>query len=687
MINRFTISMIGVALLLAGSVVHGQHLENRPTGKVSNRGVIRFVSDSGAFRNAAPYTNITNNVLQFEGTQNRFTDLSDNMLGLTALGRDPSWRVPGLVRYQRDSNNQRVHGRYYTNLELREGASRTVENETYVSEDYRIIRSGDRTYLGIFGYDGTRQQDIAAEGGLLGVNRYRDLRLLNGPKRLPGGSDANVSETFLQDPASPLRLEGNMRWGTTSDEQGTIEIVSGGSLRTGSGQTDFRATVQVFRGSLVIPDDAGLVIVHPAADVSVKDDGAALMSMGVRAQMDVQGRFVNAYGPLLNTTFHSTSLVNYVGTSPQVIQATAADSPYGRLRTAGSTKTASGNVFLASDLSVNDENVTMVPHVLTMRTDSARYTSNAEVVGGFRRTLDGAVVGARYTYNNAETQAAFDVLPQQFTLDVRPATQPNAFDAGTDVNRKITVTAIGPWTATIRAGYKATDMPTAWTPGASEQLLKMYNAYAPPGSRALKLTPTVPPTYERRTLAQSSGLAYLELRGLSDTGPDNTRIDNGNDLLLRGSRDVLRAIVSGRWSNPNTWDEGREPEPQDRVIIDGFTVHVGYVRANDNYAINEAYPDSMATNVLIGTTANSSLVFGGQPSFATFSLVPDQNVTLTSNRIASGLVPTATPDTGSAPIDGGLVLYPIATFTTPNLVLGTDATIFNAGTLIVGASR
>ncbi len=666
--------------------VSAQDLVNTGNGKVTNKGVIKFVENTGAFKNDAPHANITNNVIEFQGTSNVFTDVADNPSGTTALGNVPEWRVPGLVRYTRPADAQRVQGRYYTRLELADAAPKTVADKTYVSDTYRIENSGDRTYEGIFGYDGTSPQELTSESGLGGTNRYRHLQLLNGPKRVDGAAIVHMSNEFFSDAQSPLRNEGIMRWGTSSQEYGGIDIAGGGQLFTGTGQSDLFANVTVFRGNLVMPDGAGLAIVHDGAVLLVRDDAAARLALGVQTQLDVVGGFRNDHGPLSNTSFHPSSLVNYISTRPQVMQATAADHPYGNLRTARSAKTASGDVYLASSLSVNDENVTMVPYTMSMTRGTASYTSLAEVVGAMRRVFDNPAnePTRRFTYNNAQTFVEFDDFPRALTLDVRPATDPNAFDPTTDIRRKVTVTNDGAWRAGVRIGYKVSDMPTQWAAGAGEALLKMYNAYAPPDNRALKLSPTVPPTYSRVPLAQSDGLAYLELRGLADSGLDNARVDNGNDILLRGARDILRAITSGRWSNPNTWDEGREPEPLDRVIIDGFTVHAGYVRTIDNYVVREKYPDSMATSVLLGTTPNTALVFGSEGTFNAFSLVPNERVTLTTNRVAPGIVPMGTMDTGSNPIDGGLVVYPQSTFLAPNLVVGRNATVFNAGTLIVG---
>lgn len=667
---------------------YGQHLENGATGTVRNSGTIRFRSDTGRFANEAPYTNISNAVIEFTGTDNHFTDGSKQGNGATALGHAPAWRVPGLVRYTRPNGTQLIDPRYYTDLSVEDDAEKRVPDAVYIGGSYTIVASGPRQYSGTLTYDGTALQTITEERGLSGTtNRYANLRLQNGPKRVAAGTDIRMDGSFGSDVASTLDMAGTMVWGTTADVRGAVTVATDGYLQTGTGTSDLYANVDVQRGSFVIADLSDVTTVHDAATVQVGSRADALFVMGVRTRFDVLGNFVNTFPAYTNTTFDPTSLVNYAGTTPQSVQPTAPTNPYGSLRTAVSPKTTRGNVYMVSDLSVNDADLVMVPHQLHLRTGTATYSGNNEVVGAMIRDLATATVAETYTYNNVETRVGFSVLPASFGLDVRPQTVPNAYDPMTDVQRKITVLAEGSWQGVIRVGYKQTDIPATWAATTSEKLLKMYNAYGAPTPRAVKLNPTVPPTYDRRILANSNGMAFLELSGVASSGADNLRLDNGNDILLRGSRDILRAIASGRWSNPNTWDEGREPEPEDNVVIDGFTVHAGYVRLNDNYATAERWPDSMASSVRIGATPNSSLLVGSTASFNNFSLVPDEFTAFSVQRQASTLVSLAAQDTSARDIDGGLVVYPGATFTVPNLSIDPTATVFNAGTLIVGANR
>ncbi|HLP27864.1 MAG TPA: hypothetical protein VK147_04425 [Candidatus Didemnitutus sp.] len=669
-----------------GNVALAQHLENRGMGTVRNNGTIRFKSDTGKFKNAAPYTEFTNNVVEFTGTDNMFTDLDGYPSLSTAFGQDRTWRVPGLVRYKRTLDTQNLQARFYTDLEVADSAGKFVPDSVFVGKDYTITVSGPRTYRGTFFYDGSLQQTVTQENGLSGtVNRYNNLTLLFSPKVVRDSDEIRMEGVFNSDQFSEFLVNGDMYWGSRSFSRAPIRIRNKGSLTSGWDISELYADLEVEYGQFVVPDDADTVVVMPAANLLLRSNDSAQLFMGDSTRLDVLGLYVNQLPTLINAVFDTSSIVNYNGTQqPQVMQATSASNPYGHLRTAQSTKTSNGDVFVASTLSVHDTDVVMVPHKMSLTLGEAYYYNDAEVVGSFRRVLAGADTNVPYRFNNEHTFMKYITVPQELTMDVRPITRPNAYDPTTDVFRKITVSYVGAWQATVRAAYKATDIPTTWAPETAERLMKMYNAYGPPNERAIKLTPTVPPTYFRKPVGGGTGLGYVELFGIQDAGADNLRLDNNNDLLLRASRDVLKAVATGRWSNPFTWDEAREPEPIDRVIIDGFTVHTGYVRASDNYAIPEAYPDSLATNVVLGTSPNTALTFGSTGTFNTFSLVPDRRVALVANRVGTTLVPVDVQDLTALPLDAGLVVYQGSTFITPNLTLTLGATAHNGGVLQIG---
>lgn len=680
------ILMLPVWLLAtSGIVVYSQDLNNHATGKVNNRGVIRLVSDNGLWRNEAPVDNTVNDgAIEFAGTDNVFTDISGNRAGATALGVSDPMRVPGLVRYMRASGNQNVHSRYYTDLEMTAGSQKVITDGVFLGRKYTIVQSGDRLYSGTFTYDGVQPQSITGEAGLMGTrNRYDNLTVRSSTKSVDAAVTVRVNAIFTGEDSAPLNVLGNLFWGTNSTADADVSISQNGLLVTGSGTSVFAAAVDVLLGEFRIADNSGIVTLLPSAALSVANNNAALLSMGVATHLEVLGSFVNRYPPRTNTTFHASSLVHYGGSLLQVIQSTVSTHPYGSLKTSVSQKTPSGDVFIADSLSVNDADVNMVPYMLSMTTGKATYTDHVEVVGAFQRNLASGAASAQYVFNNSETRLAFSLLPNDITLDVRPSTDPNAFDNTTDVQRKVNVRFNGDWKASIRIGYKASDIPPTWVPTVSEVLIKMYNA--PITGNPVKLTPTVPPTYARRPLAQSTGLAFAELAGVSGSGPDNMRVDSGNDLLLRARRDTLKSIAAGRWSNPDTWDEGREPEPVDDVLITGFTVHVGYIRANDNYAINEAWPDRMAKSVRLADVPLTGLLIGSQPGFDTFSLVPDAAVKMIVQRKAPAMVTADVMDVTASPIDAGLLVYRGAFYSVPNLTVDPGATVFNAGLLEVGS--
>ena len=675
-----------LVLLAAISSLHAQHLENNVNGVVRNTGVIRFLSDTGAFRNAAPYAALTNGTLEFLGTSNVFTDLAGNPRGATAFGVTRAWRVPGLVRYARNGAvDQRLQARYYTDLALDSSSVKRIPDSVFVGNIYELNNSGPRRYVGTFFYDGVLPQRITQENGLTSVgNRSNNLTLLFSTKRVQDLDEVRMDSVFINDAASSVDVNGSMYWGTRAQTSAVLRIDSAGLLVSGSGVSRIGADIDVRNGLLTVSDRSDSMILEQPATLRIQASPTARLGVGEQAQVIVRGDFINTYAPLTNMQFHPSSLIAFDAVQPQQLQATVAASAYGNMKTSASRKTARGDIWLERSLTVNDSDVVMVPYTLSMKRDQASYRNDAELIGALRRDLVGFDTSVTYVYNNAYTSMKFERAPSVLTMDVRPLTAPNAYNPLTDVQRKITVSYQGTMVATVSAAYKASDIPTTWGPNASERLMKLYNAYGPPLPRAFKLAPTAPPTYVRRAAGVGSLFGFVQVSGIADTGPDNLRLDSGNDLLLRATRDTMRAIASGRWSNPFTWDEAREPEPIDRVIIDGFTVHAGFVRDNDKYAVNEAYADSMARSILIGRRANTSLLIGSTGSFSSFSLVPEATSYLTVQRGGTQTVSLQVQDVSAANLDVGLLVYRGATLFTPLLTVEPLSTVFNGGQLVVG---
>ena len=675
-----------VVLLAAMSAVHAQHLENNFNGVVRNIGVIRFLSDTGALRNAAPYAALTNGTIEFLGTTNVFTDLTGNPRGATAFGATRAWRVPGLVRYARNGTvDQRLQARYYADLALDSSSVKRIPDSVFVGNTYELGSSGPRRYVGTFFYDGVTPQRITQENGLTSIgNRYNNLTLLFSTKRVSDLDEVRMDSVFINDASSSVDINGSMYWGTHAQTSAVLRVDSAGLLVSGSGVSRIGADIDVRNGLLTVSDRSDSLILEQPATLRIQSSPLARLSVGEQAQVIVRGDFVNTHAPLTNMQFHPSSLIAFDAVRPQQLQATVAASAYGNMKTSASRKTARGDIWVERSLTVHDSDVVMVPHTLSMTLGAATYRNDAEVIGALRRVLAGGDTSTTYVYNNTNTSMKFEQRPAELTMDVRPRTPPNAYNPLTDVERKITVSYQGALRATVSAGYTSSDIPATWGPDASERLMKLYNAYGPPLPRAFKLAPSAPPTYIRRPAGSGSLFGFVQVSGVADTGPDNQRLDNGNDLLLRATRDTLRAIASGRWSNPFTWDEAREPEPVDRVIIDGFTVHTGFVRDNDRYAVNEAYPDSLALLLLLGPRPLTSLLIGSTGSFAQFALVPERSSYVTVLRSGTAPSSLAIQDTSALNLDVGLLVYRGASFTTPLLTIAPQATAFNGGRLVVG---
>jgi len=663
-----------------------QHIENDVNGVVRNSGVLRFHSDTGQYRNAAPYSSLTNGTIEFLGVTNGFADLTGNPRGASAFGGTRAWRVPGTVRYARNGvQDQFLQARYYTDLTLDSASVKRIPDSVLVGNLYELINSGPRRYVGTFYYDGSLPQRITQENGLTSIgNRYNNLSLLFSTKRVADVDEVRLDSVFTNDAASSVDVNGSLYWGTRARTAAVLRIDSNGLLVSGSGVSLIGADIDVRNGLLVLNDRSDSMIIEQPATLRVQASPTAQLTAGEQSQLIVRGDFVNAYGPLTNMRFHPSSLIAFDALQPQQMQATSASSAYGNLKTTASRKTARGDIWVERTIAVHDSDVVMLPYTLSMKLGVASYRNDAEVIGALRRQLIGSDTSTTYVYNNAFTSMKFERAPSELTMDVRPLTSPNAYNPLTDVQRKITVSYQGQLLATVSAAYKASDIPSTWGPNASERLMKLYNAYGQPLPRAFKLAPSAPPTYVRRPAGAGSLFGFVQVSGVVDVGPDNQRLDSGNDLLLRATRDTMRAIASGRWSNPFTWDEAREPEPIDRVIIDGFTVHAGFVRDNDRYAVNEAYPDSLVRSILIGQRASTSLLIGSTGTFSSFSLVPEASSYITVQRSGTQRVSLQTQDVSAANLDVGLLIYRGATLSTPLLTVDPLSTVFNGGYLVVG---
>jgi len=697
-----------------GTLNINANLVNTATGVINNTstGNIRFTSNTGQFRNAqSNIANITNNGwFIFRGTNNQFTDGTGNASGSTALGVACNFRVPGNMRYTASAGTQNVQARYYTNLEMDGPSAKAIPDAVYVSGTYNVTAaSGNRTYSGTFYYDGTGPQTIFAETATSGsVNRYNNLAIMTGSGACAAGTSTktiadnqtiSLMGDFSSAAGTTLLLEGQL-FAVNATANGPITIndptpgTTLAELRT-TGTATYAANVTVTAGLFNVA--GGTATVQSTSTLSLANSTNANLQLGAGTTLDIAGELQNNLPARTNWTFDATSTIRFTSTAAgQTIPYTVASNPYGNVYTSGGTKSteSGGDVVMAGNLTVESDDITVAStRVWNMTTASATVTysgagANSEIVGQMQRTISGT---GSYTFNNAETRVNFTAgtLPTTMTLAVFPQTNPNNYDNTRDVQRKVTVSWGGSnnWTATFRVGYKTSDIPGTWDASVSQSNLRFYES--PTAGTPEKVSTG---NAYNRSAASGANLGYIELAGIQGTAtavPNGFGyITSGNDLLLRGGPSVFYAIAHGRWSNPATWDEGVEPSPSDEVVIDGFTVHAGYVRTIDNYAVDEAYPTQLAARITIGSSPNSALLFGSTSGPRTFSLnvgagVPGEII---NNRVGTATITSGTPDTGNSPIDAGLVVYTTSgnEITLQARSLQNNGTLFNFGEIEVG---
>ncbi|MCS7177368.1 MAG: hypothetical protein NZ960_07140 [Candidatus Kapabacteria bacterium] len=703
-----------------GTFVVKGNLINQSTGRINNAvatATIRFTSNTGQFQNGNfNLADIVNNGwFEFQGTNNLFTDLGGNENNAPALGHACGFRVPGNMRYTNPNplTQQNVQPRFYTNLEMAGASAKAIPDRVYVSGTYNVVSgSGARTYTGTFYYDGTSDQTIFPETAVAGsVNRYNNLAIATGSwscalgsstKTIADNQSISLLGNFSSAANTTLLLRGQLFANdVTADGPITIHDPTPGStfaeLRT-TGTATYAANVNVTAGLFRVA--GGTATIQGGATLSLANSSDAQLQLDAGTTLDVAGVLQNNFAARTNWTFDDASTLRFTATANgQVIPYTADTRPFGNIETAGGTKQTEtgGSVYMSGNLTVQSENITVAAGQTWIMTDgnaTVTYSgagANSEIVGAMQRAITQS--GTAYVFNNAETRVTFTAgtLPSTMTIAAFPQTNPNQYDNTRDVNRKVTVSWSGSndWTATFRVGYKQSDIPNTWAANVNQGNLRFYEA----SSSAVEKVSTGN-AYTRQA-ASGSDLGYIQLVGIRGTTgalPNGfDRIASGNDLLLRGGPTVFYAIRSGRWSNPATWDEGQEPSPTDEVVINGFTVHVGYVRAIDNYSVAEAYPTQLAARITIGNQLNSALLFGSTSGSRTFSLNSSATPpgVLVNYRAGQATISSGTPDIGNQPIDAGLVVYATdgneVTLQIPGgLTNDVGATIHNFGTIEVG---
>ncbi|MDX9790227.1 MAG: hypothetical protein RBT61_05320, partial [Candidatus Kapabacteria bacterium] len=391
LINKY--KMLTYALVLgiifAVSSAGAADFTNSSSGTINNKGTLRIKGDR-KFRNAADYENIINEGT-FEFTGNgKFTDApedinNDDENGSTALGKDATWRVPGITLWS-SATAQDLQPRWYEDLSTsNDGVKEFNDGSFYVSGVYEPVGGGRDYGTSNFYYDGTESQDIVGENGASGGNNvYYNLVMQNaGVKTIQDGQTANVENNVQIESSSTslFTIAGILNSGNTLTQEagaGNINISAATSeLNLGAGASEFNGGVDVagslttvgeglatFNGGIDVTTTgsfnlvAGDAVIAETSTLALGDN--ALINVSADRTLTVTGAFTNADNDQSNLTFDIASNVIYDNSSiAQNIIVTSANNPFGNLSISGESKTPLGDIFMAGDFSLADKNLSM----------------------------------------------------------------------------------------------------------------------------------------------------------------------------------------------------------------------------------------------------------------------------------------------------------------------------------------
>ncbi len=614
--------------------------------------------------------------------------------GTNAFGTDVT-RVMGTVSYERTTgdNQQYIRTYYYQNLSVSGGAaatgSKTIQDGVYVSGIYTAA-DGNRTYQGTFHYDGVLadgdQTVFGENGGSAGSNRYLNLDLTLGPKITTAQVIADGQITIASDASLTTGAAftiGAVTSANSSSIEGPVTINTGAfttSLGTGTVNIVNAVTVNA-GGSLVVPDVSATVTFAAGAGTPgtlvLANDETAVLDVNGTGTVEFYSTFTNNFAARTNMTFDETSTVKYIGSAAQEIVSTAStdDNKYGNLITDGAgNKSANGDVYMKGALTVG----ATAPIIMTLTDDPDAVADNfvLDMAGNKTATFDaniansyvrgkmrrsGAMVADQsYTFNNALTTLTFEAakVPTTFQLSVLAGVTPlkGQVDLTTDLKR----TVRSSYTTTddariklLRIGYLDNEK-DGFT--GDENRLRFAEGYATDQDHQ-KLS-RQGATYDREfasdpnyidllagtSTTTSKGIDLVNGYAEDETDPDAIFILASNsDIILTSAAAPLISVTNGRWTNTNTWDEGRLPDANDNVLIK----HVVYTGHSSIYGGSDAGVPTEASHYGTDAAANSIEIINATGIFTNPALVirNDDNTlnyifkTRTSGAAIDGILP------------------------------------------------
>jgi hypothetical protein len=652
--------------------------------------------------------------------------------GTAQLGTATTSPIQGTVDWASTTGGQTVQALHYTNLFL-SGGTKTIPDGVYVGGSgcptplpgYGALTgdvgysttSGDRKYTGTFHYEGTAAQTIYAEnGGSTGLNRYNNLDLSGSAKSTTAAT--TLDGLLAVQSTATLTTNADFTVGTgASTADGNITVTTGNFQTTGAGTFTMSTgkTFDVTNGTLSLNSTGNFT---ENGTLAVGASGS--LAMGLNSYLDIAGTFTNADVEHDNMTFDATSTVAYTGSGAQTLQFTsdiATNNNYGKLVFSGAgTKTANGDVHTRSNVSVAGGPIVMGTDCVTgfsFYTDGAignkiSYISqnNNEYIQG-KVVLRGTILaGTAYTFNNAQTQVTFSAAPTSFSLNVVPGIAPDKsadLDLTRDLKRCVTIDYDGTAgnISTLRIGYVAGDKDATFT--GNEANLHFEEAWGDAAGERQKVSGGAgiatnsngaDPRFVQLVTDQAKG---LNLSGVANGGTIY-ELSKGSSIILTSKPMLFIAVNSGRWTNPNTWDEGAYPSSTDNAEIRTL-VYAGIAgpaygtvsNGNTTTELSVYNTNPIANSITIPTGyANASLIVGNEDNGDGYNL--HTAITGTSGGINAGLynsnattnvgdwnVKTTTPGTNTV---NGLYISNLknGSYTASPVIFGT-AQITNTGTI------
>ena len=659
--------------------------------------------------------------------------------GSAQLGTSTSNVIPGTVDWASTTAAQPVQALHYTNLFL-SGGTKTIPDAVYVSgagcasplPGYTQLatgvgyfaNSGDRTYTGTFYYNGTDPQTIFAENGTAaGTNRYNNLDLSASDKTTGGATTLDGALT-VQSLAS-LTTDYDFALGTgASTADGNITVTNGNFQTTGTGTfTMNNASTFAVNGGTLSLNSTG----HFTENGTLAIGATGALALGAGSYLDVAGSFTDADVEHDNMTFDINSTVAYTGTgATQNVVFTsdaAASNNYGILTfTGAATKAATGDVYSRGAVSVTGGYVNMGNDYATgysFYTDvtggnkiSYNSLNNDEYIQG-KVVLTGPIgIGTAYTLNNAQTQVTFSTAPDcatpSFTMFVVPGVQPDNtadFDLTRDLKRNVRIDYCGTAgvLSNLRVGYVAGDKDVtfngiegnmrfeeAWSDNAGDRHKVSGGAGIATNSAG------VDPKFVQLVTDPTKGLL---LNGAANGG-SIYELSKGSNIILTSKPMLFIATTSGRWTNPNTWDEGAIPSKIDntelRVLVYAGITGPAFGTSGSGNTTTELskYADGqIAHSITIPTSyPNASLIVGNEDNGDGYNM--HTALSGTSGGVNAGVynnnatantgdwnVKTTTPGVGGNTVNGLFISNIKNAGYTANPVIFGTAQIINAGTI------